>query len=373
MLVTFIGADDTIDEHIRALRGTDREARIAAAKALSKLGPKAEPAIPALVDCLNDPRPESYDVRVGTLCAQALVAIGKPGEAAVIEALDSADVMKFTGACEAVLLLKEPPAEALKPLLAALRDREVEGPPNKRPKQRAWVAARVLVRYGRRAAPATDDLIGMLKSDNFHEQVAACQALAAIGPPAHKAVPRLLDLVENGVTSSRGHAVLTLAAIGPVEGVDIVTPILAATDDFTVTVRGRALMALAELGPHAESALPQIRKLLEDENYNTRTEAAYAAWKISGDPGPSVAILTKLAHDRDHEIDALTVLGKMGTAAENAAPQLLDLLDTPDPDLRFEIVQTLQRIAPRSPRVRHKLARLAESDPDGNVRRAAGQ
>lgn len=362
-----------IDAHIAALKAEDKEGRIKAAKALAKMGPDAEPAIPALVACLNDARPENYDVRVATLCGRALVAIGKPAVPPILKALKSDDVLTFTGAAEAIMFMKTPPDAALDTLFKALEDRSKGGNPGLKPRQRAWVAARVLAKYGPKARPATGDLIEMLHSKNFHEQVAACQALASIGSTAVTAVPKLMDLVTEGVASVRGHAAMALASIGPVEGQDIVAPIVEATKDFSSIVRARALMSLGVLGPEAKSALPQLLEFLRNENYRNRTETAYAVWRITGDPKEPVEVLSELAANLDYELDALAILGKMGPAAAEAAPVLLGMLDAKDPDKRFELVQTLQRIAPGADKVKAALQKLAQSDPDPDVRRVAGR
>lgn len=362
---------DDVDSHIAALKSGDKEKRIAAARTLEKLGPKAVAAIPALVECLDDDRPETYDVRVGTLCARALVAIGKPAIQPVVKALESKDPKMFAGAAQAVMLMQPPPESALEVLFDALAERTEGGNKAAKPRQRGWVAARTLVVYGPKALPATGDLIEMLHSENFHEQIAACDALGGIGPGARRAAPRLVHLVSEGNTSARGKAALALGGIGLVEDVDILPAIEKATRDFSAVVRGRAMMALALLGPKAKPALPTVHKYLRSKSYRNRTEAAYAAWKITGDATEPVEILSELAGNLDTELDALLVLGKMGTAAAEAAPVLLEMLDSEDPDKRFEIVQTLKFIAPARDDVRDKLAELAKSDPDADVRRAA--
>ena len=335
------------------------------------MGPKAEKAIPALIECLADDRDETFEVQVGTLAARALVAIGKPAEKPILDALKSSDVLTFIGAAQAVMLMEPPPEAALDVLFEALSDRTDDSNRRQKPRQRGWVAARVLAKYGPRAQPATGDLIVMLDSKNFHEQVAACQALGAIGKTATRAVPRLVELVGDGVTSVRGHAALTLAKIGPVEKHDIVKPMEKALDDFSAVVRARALMALAELGPEAKSALPAVQKKMRNKNYTTRCEAAYAAFRLSGDAKEPVEVLTAMAADVSFELDALTFLAKMGPSAETAAKVLLPMLKSKDPDKRFETAQTLAQIAGRSARIRAVLEKLATSDPDADVRRIA--
>lgn len=360
-----------IDAHVSALKARDMQGRLKAAIALRKLGAKAEPAIPALVACLNDDRGETYEIRVGNRCAEALAAIGKPAVGPVLEALESDSPKMFAGAAQAVMLMQPPPKAALETLFTALADREEKPDKLSKPRNRGWVAAKVLAKFGAAAQPATGDLITMLHSDNFHEQIAAAEALGAIGPTAKRAVPRLMTLVSEGNTSSRGLSAIALAQIGPVEGSDILPPIEKATRDFSAVVRGRAMMALAILGPKAKPALPTVHKYLRDESYRNRTEAAFAAWKITGDAKEPLDVLISLASQLDFELDALLIIGKMGPAAKDAAPTLLKMLDSKDPDKRFELVQTLKMIAAGSKDVQETLKKLATTDPNADVRRAA--
>jgi HEAT repeat protein len=360
-----------IDAHISALKAEDMQGRLKAAIALRKLGAKAEPAIPALVACLNDDRGETFEIRVGNRCAEALAAIGKPAVGPVLKALKSESQEMFAGAAQTVMLMQPPPEAALETLFAALADREEKPDKIAKPRNRAWVAAKVLAKFGAAAQPATGDLITMLHSENFHEQIAASEALGAIGPTAKRAVPRLMTLVAEGNTSSRGLSAIALAQIGPVEGFDILPPIERAARDFSAVVRGRAMMAFSILGPKAKPALPTVHKYLRDKSYRNRAEAAFAAWKITGDAKEPVDVLVSLADELDFELDALLMIGKMGPAAKDAVPTLLEMLETKDPDKRFELVQTLKIIAPGSNEVQKKLKKLATTDPDADVRRAA--
>jgi HEAT repeat protein len=361
----------TLDSHIDALKGDDFRARIRAATALEKLGPKAEPAIPALIGALDDIRGESMDVRVGTLCARALVAIGKPAREPIFTALKSRNIPLFTGAAQAVMIMEPLPEEALPTLFAAVNERTKPETATENPRQRCWVATEVLQKYGKKALPVRDSLLTMLQSDNFREQISASQLLAMFGAEAAPAAPRLIQLAKEGNTSARGHACLALGQIGLVEKLDVVSPIETATEDFSAVVRERAMAGLAMLGSDAKSALPTVHRLLRSKRYGNRVDAAYAAFRITGEAEEPLEVLIELAADRNHELDALQLIGKMGAAAEPGVEKLLKLLDSEDPDKRFELAQTLKRVAINNAKVRRALARLATSDPDADVRRIA--
>lgn len=358
-----------VDEHIAALKDTDLAGRIRAAKALEKLGPKAEPAIPALINGLKDYRGEDINIRVGTLCAKALVAIGKPGHDAILESLKSDNVLVFTGAAQGLTFMKPPPPEALDALFDAVRQRNSDTSKGSPTRQRGWVATEVLANYGKQAQPVEFQFIKMLASDNFREQVSAAKALAAIGPDAHRAVPALIKLTKEGNASARSHAAMTLSIIGPVKDIDIVEPIATLTGDYSAVVRERALESLGRLGPKAKAVLPRVEELLRKKTFNNRIDAAVAVFRISGDAKEPVEVLVELAKTTEVELEAIQALGKVGPAAKASVPELIKMLESKDADKRFEIVQTLKQVAPTNPRVVWKLDRLAKSDPDAAVRR----
>ena len=368
---SLLGWPQSVEDHIAALEAEDLKGRLNAARALEKLGSKASPAIAALIEGLSDDRGEDIDIRVGTLCAKALVAIGKPAREPILTALKSEDTKQFTGAAQALMFMNPPPEEALPVLFEAVRQRDFETQKGSRTRQRGWVATEVLIHYREKAKPVEFQFTKMLASDNFRLQISAARALGAIGPTAYRAVPALIKLTEEGNASARSHACLSLSRIGVQKNVDIVKPIEKMTGDYSAVVRERAFESLANLGGDAKAALPTVQELLRKKSFNNRVDAAYAAYRISGDATEPMEVLVELAGVLDFELDALQMLGKMGPAAKECVPALLEMLDAKDPDKRFEIVQTLRRVAVTDRKVIVELTRLARTDPNAEVRRVA--
>jgi HEAT repeats len=175
----------------------------------------------------------------------------------------------------------------------------------------------------------------------------------------------------------------------------------AATEPPRAPVRTAAAWALAEAGPAAASALPQLRRLLHDPDPLARAGAALALGRIGGgalpalaelveslaDPddrvrwraagaldsiGPgTVAVepLTRLVHDPSCPGRGLAAqeLGRVGSAARSAVPELIGAAADPRPDVRWRAVWALGRIgAPlagrRSAREIGPPARMAQPD-----------
>ncbi len=191
-----------------------------------------------------------------------------------------------------------------------------------------------------------------------------CQVVAAWGPVAKAAVPRLLGLLADdrtwtaaatalaGVGRAGSPAREPLAARSAGDGADAD---LAAWAYWKVTgepgpflerlgptVTGhlphRTLCRLADLGPHAAPWADRLRALTADREPWVRVEAAHALWAATGDTAHTVPVLTSAVRDLAEGaylpvmLPAVRYLARIGPAARPAA----DLLrGVPDRDERL--------------------------------------
>lgn len=163
-------------ELISSLGDEDEVVRLDSAYALGSFGP---PAVPALLEALDDTRQEGSNP-----AAFALAAVGDPAVPALIEALEHED--KTIRACAAYALGNIPPngdsSQVVETLTRALSDRC------------EWVrrnAAEALGAIGQ-PTPETVAALGKLLSDELGWiRENATRALAKIGPDAGAAVPAL--------------------------------------------------------------------------------------------------------------------------------------------------------------------------------------
>jgi len=92
--------------------------------------------------------------------------------------------------------------------------------------------------------------------------------------------------------------------------------------------RGRnystAVSALEAIGPPAREAAPILARELAGEEVWGRMQAARALWRITGEAGPSVAVLTAALDDPNERAGrwAAYCLGRMGPDAAAALPAL---------------------------------------------------
>ncbi|MFI9556218.1 hypothetical protein [Nonomuraea endophytica] len=97
------------------------------------------------------------------------------------------------------------------------------------------------------------------------------------------------------------------------------------------------LPLLGAIGPAAAEAVPHVRGVLDDES--ERPDAAWALWRITGDPGDVVAIITaRLAASGHSARDLAPLLEDLGPLAAGAAPRLRALLDDEVDGFRWDRV-----------------------------------
>ncbi|MEV7106082.1 HEAT repeat domain-containing protein [Streptomyces atroolivaceus] len=131
-----------------------------------------------------------------------------------------------------------------------------------------------------------------------------CQVLAGWGPAADGAVPQLLGLLENDQTWTS--AAKALAGIGRA-GNEALELLLA---------RSAAGGADAEL-------------------------AAWAYWKVGGEPGPALEALGRTVAERGFPRPALQMLADLGTHAAHHADRLRTMTSDPEPWTRVEAAHAL--------------------------------
>ncbi|MEQ8766338.1 MAG: HEAT repeat domain-containing protein [Planctomycetota bacterium] len=133
-------------------------------------------------------------------------------------------------------------------------------------------AAWALGKMGPEAAPATPALIGALDDSSREVRRRAITTLGEIGPGAEEAIPRLIECLDRvddptipfyyGPPDGRRLAAAALGNIGRAS----VAPLRAALDDERENVRIGATIALGQLGPNAEDAVPDLVEMLGDDD-----------------------------------------------------------------------------------------------------------
>lgn len=357
-------AELNVAELTKQLEGRDLTKRLNAIYALREMGPKAVGATDALMKLLGDVQahPDTQQ-RVCTNAATALAAMGQPTVDSIVSKLkESKTPSEYHVYALAIQAIGDPAKESAGFLIEKMEaGYKIE------------ITMYALSALGKEAVPAVPYFIDVLGDKNFHVQCMACDSLAAVAEyqrPTDPAVKKILELLSEGVGSTRRHAAMCLGEIGPVDGVEIVKPLLAAARDRIDPVRDAALVALGQFGPEAKSGLAELKTMLADKKYTNQVNAARSVWLISGDGKDSVAKLIGLTEKTDYQLEAVDVLAEMKSEASAAIPTLTEMLESPDPDIRMQSVRAIGLIGSTEKDVLAAVRKVVKDD-DADVARAA--
>ncbi|MBC8243827.1 MAG: HEAT repeat domain-containing protein [Verrucomicrobia bacterium] len=291
----------TVEELISELRQGDKVARREAARSLAQLGPKAKPAVPALVKALDDDQEQVF-----FWAATALANLGPDAQ------------------------------EAAPELIKRLRRS------NRR--YRDQVRLRVVTALTRIGPAAVPQLIDALDDESESIRSGAARVLGNIGPDAREAAPRLsaqLADEEGYIGETAGAA---LGKIGPAAHPQI----LEALGSEEETVRAAAAVAIGWMDRPGEPA-QHLAKRLEAEPSSRVMANGLEALNRAGLPGGQLLplLLPALDHDSDRvRHEAINALLNLRPDSREAVPHLIQRLGDGDPAKRGQAIDLLGRIGP---------------------------
>ena len=108
----------------------------------------------------------------------------------------------------------------------------------------------------------------------------------------------------------------------------------------------RAYVPLMLMGPKAEPAVPELLRLMQATNFQSRLDAFQLLGYIHGQPELAVPVLMGFldAWEKNQRLFAISALGKYGEAAVAAAPQLRAFLESEDKETRMRAAIALMGI-----------------------------
>ncbi|MDH3473945.1 MAG: HEAT repeat domain-containing protein, partial [Rhodospirillales bacterium] len=190
------------------------------------------------------------------------------------------------------------------------------------------------------SARALEVLIAAL--DQGRSPGAVANALGEFGGPAAPAVPHLVPYLADRRVGA--NAIQAVGTIGRPEA-GAVTELRRIARTSGEENRGMAATALSQLG--AREALPDLAAALSDPRKYTRILAAKAVGRFGEDAAAAVADLEGLlVRERDADVRraAIEALGRIGPAAQSAAPSVARDLESGDRRLRTAAEQALAKI-----------------------------
>jgi HEAT repeat protein len=265
----------TVDLIIKAFKSDDVNLRRAAAKMVVEFDVPLEAVAPLLIEALQD-----KDPRLVQNAVETLVDLG-PKALKHMDKLLKHPQLRFY-ALPLISRLGPDAAPAVPALVAALK-----AEPNTEETEEDEIFRReaqfALAEIGPAATDAVPTLIASLDSKRDDIVTSASYALGKIGPDARAAVPALRQNLNNPKEIVQFASIRALLRILPRE--PRLVPVarvrlLKGLESDVEFVRAECAATLGEIGRAAKSALPQLRKLLDDESEMVRNAAAEAIKKI---------------------------------------------------------------------------------------------
>jgi HEAT repeat protein len=184
-----------------------------------------------------------------------------------------------------------------------------------------WRAAFALFKSRRPITAAIPKLVAGLKDPDNMVRFYSSMCLSRSGQECSQAIPELVDAVKDKQNAVR------LFQSG-------------------TNARQLAVVAIGCVGPRAEPAVGFLISLLDDEDPVVRTVAVQALGKIrcADAVRPFLVILKNKQNPLRNEV--VLALGSMGPKAESAVPALRQLVDDNDEDLRRSASTSLRQIDP---------------------------
>ena len=197
----------------------------------------------------------------------------------------------------------------------------------------------------------------------------AFRRLSEIGEPA---VPAMLDLMQQGSVSVSGDAFNALANLGPRARPAVPQLIEMLGDEDRPQLQERAIWLLGTIGSDAAVAVPPLTVLLGDADTRISHQAAVSLGQIGGS-GRTALERARASGDVRMRRAATHGLAASGLPGTRRGADVATALRDPSPAVRAEAMQMLSRARPREDTTVAALLVRALDDSSAAVKHAARQ
>lgn len=343
-----------------ALENDRLEVRILAVDALIKIGKEAAPAAPALIKTL-----EAEDRRLRALATDALAAIGEGAAEAVPALTQTLDDQELRWrAAEALGAIGAASVPVLLEKLSTAELNQREAVVYALGKAAGQIAQRVDETRGMEDLhPGGDEAEGSLLLDLVEGLVAAGKISRAVGDSAthlFEARNQLVTALNDEHETVRVLAADALSRLGSVG----VSPLLQCFEDAESERRALVAFALGRMGPKAKMAVPALKASLGEVVGETRLNVGQALWQIEQHAW-GIPVLTqtlKYKPDANVRVASAEALGRIGTQAKRAVPDLAKSLSDESPLVRAAAATALAEIGKEAKPAVSELAEALEDE-----------
>jgi HEAT repeat protein len=194
---------------------------------------------------------------------------------------------------------------------------------------------------GHSEEPDAQALAKQLRSAEVATRIAAAKGLSALpAPKLTPLIPQLAEALRDEYFDVRAGAMEALQKCGAEALLALVEALR--RDDY-YSQYGAARL-LARLGPAAKPALDQLGRGLANASVDLRCALLQAIVEI-GETIPVLPAVVTMLRDSNESVRSLAAKA-LGCAGKAAIPELVKLLDSPDPGVALSAVQALGEIGP---------------------------
>jgi HEAT repeat protein len=316
-----------------------------AAEILGEIGPPAKDSIPLLRARLHDAEPKV--VAWSAMSLRKIDGQGEGGVPVLMEMLTNPVAETRGMAAVGLAEFGADAGPALPSLIQCLDDRDLQVQIMVA-RSIAMIGASIRTNRSRgNSGIATALAIPKLKALALGEEGLAGWAMDALSTMGPDAAPVLAEIYRTADEERRFPAARALMKLGPDAGAAV--PTLMA--DMRGTNVGRVILAtqiLGKLGENGRIALPQLERLLQNQDILVRVRAAGAIWKLDQRASVLPVLLEGLQDESIHRGSvkkyAAEALGDMGPAAKEAVPLLKTMLTDGQSGLRQAAAEALEKI-----------------------------
>ncbi|MBM4092023.1 MAG: hypothetical protein FJ276_21710 [Planctomycetes bacterium] len=376
------------------LRDCSVDVRLKTLDAIGKMRSEANPALGSVLEVLGDD-PEPIVRQYAARAAASLETEGTRVIPALIRRLHDQDPDVRGEVARALGSYGRAATLAIVPLAESLSDNQsrwqAETADSNRPRAVRYDMATALGEIGPAAASALPRLRDLSREDSDGEvRVAAALAVLRINAGDNEALSVIIKVIVEDSQDLWGKLVALEAVetLGP-RAVRATSALEEALGHWHVEVRMGAATALATVA--GKAAVPLlIQRLCEEkregdrrrdsgddyaDNKFVRWQIAEGLARIGPDADAAVTVLANAVGDTGEDVlvrrSAAIALGRIGAASHEAVPQLISAVSDDQANLRHAAVVALGEIGPLARTAVPLLLRLAESDPDKEIRAGA--
>ncbi|HHZ92771.1 TPA: HEAT repeat domain-containing protein [Candidatus Poribacteria bacterium] len=293
---------------------------------IGKIGEPATSAVPTLIQEFNNINFD-FDIRAASqefdLICRTIEKIGESAVNMLTEATENSNVKTRTGAAISLYRIDRSKQNIVSPILIGALENEHVGE----------VVTGVLSDIGESTVPALENII------KHNNPIASRHAIIALGKIGKAAIPILIRLISSEIPETQLSAIEALGRTG--EDAKLAIPQLIkllANEDLSESTA----IALSEIG---KVAVPHLINSLKSRDRNARRMAAIALSEIGKEAKTATNTLTKLLKDPYVGVDAALALYRIDNSKFNSiAPTLKSGLQHNDYNINLRANQIIEQI-----------------------------